>query len=45
MSGMAQSSAELLRFVKNNSGPYLVFLDLNFGMGNLNGVDIAKALR
>ena len=35
----------LVTFVKNNSRARLVFLDLDFGEGGLNGIDIAKRLR
>lgn len=42
---MAQTGGELVAFVKNNPGECLVFLDLDFGEGRLNGIDIAKRLR
>lgn len=41
----ALDSKELLFYIKNNSDRYLIFLDLDFGNGKLNGIDIAKALR
>lgn len=42
---IASSSNELLSFVKNNPSQYLIFLDLDFGNGKLNGIDVAKTLR
>ena len=42
---MASSSNELFFYIKNNPSQYLIFLDLDFGHGKLNGIDIAKALR
>lgn len=36
---------EVIHFLCNNSGNYLYFLDLDFGKGNLNGVDIAKIIK
>lgn len=42
---MAKSDSEILSFLRNNGGRYLVFLDLDFGKGNLNGIDIAGVLR
>lgn len=42
---MTTSGSELLTFVKNNPDRYLIFLDLDFGSGKLNGIDVAKALR
>lgn len=45
LAAIVQSSGELFSFFKSNSGDYLVFLDLDFGQGRLNGIDIAKALK
>lgn len=42
---MASSSNELFSYIKNNPSQYLIFLDLDFGNGKLNGIDVAKALR
>lgn len=42
---MASGSNELFSYIKNNPSQYLIFLDLDFGHGKLNGIDIAKALR
>ena len=42
---MASSSKELFSYIRNNSSQYLIFLDLDFGNGKLNGIDVAKALR
>lgn len=42
---LASGSKELFSYVKNNPSQYLIFLDLDFGSGRLNGIDVAKALR
>lgn len=42
---LTTSSQELLSYVKKNPSLYLVFLDLDFGEGRMNGMDIAKTLR
>lgn len=42
---IASSSNELFSYIKNNPSQYLVFLDLDFGSGKLNGIDVAKVLR
>ena len=42
---IAANSNELFSYIKNNPSQYLVFLDLDFGSGKLNGIDVAKALR
>ncbi|MDE6640095.1 MAG: LytTR family DNA-binding domain-containing protein [Acetatifactor sp.] len=42
---LASGSNELFSYIKNNPSQYLIFLDLDFGNGNLNGIDVAKALR
>lgn len=42
---LASGSRELFSYVRNNPSQYLVFLDLDFGQGKLNGIDVAKALR
>lgn len=42
---LASGSNELFSYIKNNPSQYLVFLDLDFGNGKLNGIDVAKALR
>lgn len=36
---------EALLFIEKNPGAYLYFLDIDFGKANLNGVDIAKAIK
>jgi len=41
---LAASSHELFSYLKNNPSQYLIFLDLDFGSGKLNGIDVAKAL-
>lgn len=45
LAARAQTSGELLAFAQRGPGELLVFLDLDFGRGRLNGIDIAKALR
>ncbi len=42
---LASNSNELFSYIKNNPSQYLIFLDLDFGSGKLNGIDVAKALR
>ena len=42
---IATSSNELFAYIKNNPSKYLIFLDLDFGSGKLNGIDVAKELR
>ena len=42
---IASSSNELFSYIKNNPAQYLIFLDLDFGSGKLNGIDVAKTLR
>lgn len=42
---LASGSHELFSYIKNNPSQYLIFLDLDFGNGKLNGIDVAKALR
>lgn len=42
---LASGSSELFSYMKNNPSQYLIFLDLDFGNGKLNGIDVAKALR
>lgn len=42
---LASGSNELFYYIKNNPSQYLIFLDLDFGDGKLNGIDVAKALR
>lgn len=39
------NSMDIFQYVKNNRGDYLVFLDLDFGEGRLNGIDVAKRLK
>lgn len=38
-------SRELFCFLENNEGSFLFFLDLDFGEGKLNGIDIAKKIK
>lgn len=40
----ASSRAEVLNFIQKNSGPYLYFLDFDFGKKVLNGIDLAKKI-
>ena len=42
---IASSSNELFSYIRNNPSQYLIFLDLDFGSGKLNGIDVAKTLR
>ncbi len=42
---LASGSHELFSYLKKNPSQYLIFLDLDFGNGKLNGIDVAKALR
>lgn len=42
---MATDSMEVFQYVKNNPGEHLVFLDLDFGSGKLNGVDVARQIK
>lgn len=42
---IAKNSNELLSYIQNNNGTYLIFLDLDFGQGKLNGIDIAKNIK
>lgn len=42
---LTSGSNELINYIKNNPSQYLIFLDLDFGNGKLNGIDVAKALR
>jgi len=45
LSGMAGGLSEALTFFENNPGSYLLFLDLDFGAGQPNGIDISAALK
>lgn len=45
VASLASGSNELFYYIKNNPSQYLIFLDLDFGDGKLNGIDVAKALR
>lgn len=42
---MATDSSYAFNYLNNNKGAYLIFLDLDFGNGNLNGIDIAKNIK
>ena len=42
---IASNSNDLFSYIRNNPSQYLVFLDLDFGSGKLNGIDVAKKLR
>lgn len=42
---MATDSNELFSYIRNNPSQYLIFLDLDFGNGKLNGIDVARTLR
>jgi len=45
IASIVMNDTELFSYIKNNPGQYLIFLDLDFGNGKLNGIDIAKVLR
>lgn len=45
VAGMAQTLSGAVAFLENNPGEYLVFLDLDFGSGQPNGIDISFALK
>ena len=36
---------EVIGFIEENPKPYLYFIDLDFGRGKLNGIDIAKIVK
>lgn len=40
----ASSGADILNFVRKNTGPYLYFIDFDFGKKELNGIDLAKKI-
>ena len=42
---IVSDSNELFSYIRNNPAQYLIFLDLDFGNGKLNGIDTAKILR
>lgn len=42
---LSSSDTEILQYVQNNPEPYLCFLDLDFGRGKLNGIDIARQMK
>ena len=41
---LASAGGELLNFIKNTSGPYLYFLDFDFGKTELNGIDLVRRI-
>lgn len=45
VSGMARSLPEAQTFIENNPGRYLIFLDLDFGSNQPNGIDISAVLK
>lgn len=40
----ASSGIDVLNFIQNSSGPYLYFLDFDFGKKELNGIDLTKKI-
>ena len=40
----ATSGADVLNYIHKNAGPYLYFLDFDFGRKELNGIDLAKII-
>ncbi|MGI6094204.1 MAG: LytR/AlgR family response regulator transcription factor [Lachnospiraceae bacterium] len=45
IAAVTQDAKELFQFLGQNPGSYLCFLDLDFGSGRLNGIDIARKLK
>lgn len=39
---IAASGSELLQYIQKASGPYLYFLDFDFGKAELNGIDLVR---
>ncbi len=42
---MSTSFKEIISFLNRNKGLYLYFLDIDFGKGELNGIDMAKLIK
>lgn len=42
---MVTNPKEMFRFLESNPGDYLFFLDLDLGLGELNGIDIARRIK
>lgn len=42
---LAESPAELLQYIRKNPGEYAIFLDLDLGQGQMNGIDLAAKVR
>ncbi|BBF43416.1 response regulator [Lachnospiraceae bacterium KM106-2] len=42
---VSTDSNSVFKHLKNNAGAYLAFLDLDFGQGKLNGIDVAKQMK
>lgn len=42
---MTTDCNEVFQYLRQNPGDYLVFLDLDFGQGRLNGIDVAKQIK
>lgn len=40
----ASSGMDILNFIQKNAGPYLYFLDFDFGTKELNGIDLARKI-
>lgn len=45
VSGMVGTAAQALTLIQNNPGDYLVFMDLDFGRNQPNGIDISTLLK
>lgn len=41
---IASSGSELLNYLQNANGPFLYFLDYDFGQAALNGIDLVKCI-
>lgn len=42
---MSDDAYEIIKYLNNNKGSFLIFLDLDFGQDKLNGIDIAKSIK
>lgn len=45
LAGTLSSASEVLTYVRNNPGEYLIFLDIDFGIDQPNGIDISSLLK
>ncbi len=42
---ISTDSNQIFKYIESNEGEYLVFLDLDFGAGRLNGIDVARRIK